>query len=66
MLTLGAALLACVAFTAGHVLGMYSQARYWAGKAQGPMGYRTAVFHEGKFYYVVQEGDREYARELAR
>ncbi len=58
--------LASVAFTAGHAMGMWSQARYWAGKAHGPMGYRTRVYHAGNFYHVVQEGDREYLKELAR
>lgn len=57
---------ACFAFCVGHGYGHVTTGLYWAGKAKGPMGYRTAVFHGGKFYYVVQEGDREWAKELAR
>lgn len=55
-----------IGFTVGHLFGCAQTARYWAGKAGGEPAYRTAAYHAGKFYYVVREGDREWARELAR
>ena len=44
------------AFTLGHILGRWGEARLWRLKGESPV--RTAQCSAGRFYYIVPE--REY------